>query len=69
LYPRGVIIGTTRAVHFRVLMSPFTRVRAAVNRVPTDLMLEYYVQRASAGLIISEARTKLAVSFMSDPFI
>jgi 2,4-dienoyl-CoA reductase-like NADH-dependent reductase (Old Yellow Enzyme family) len=53
----------------RVLMSPFTRARATVDRVPTDLMLEYYVQRASAGLIISEARTKLAVSFTSDPFI
>jgi NADH:flavin oxidoreductase/NADH oxidase family protein len=39
----------------RVLMSPLTRARATVDRVPTDLMLEYYVQRASAGLIISEA--------------
>jgi 2,4-dienoyl-CoA reductase-like NADH-dependent reductase (Old Yellow Enzyme family) len=39
----------------RVLMAPLTRSRATEDRVPTDLMLEYYVQRASAGLIISEA--------------
>jgi hypothetical protein len=39
----------------RVLMAPMTRSRATEDRVPTDLMLEYYVQRASAGLIISEA--------------
>src|SRR5258708_44876 len=39
----------------RVLMSPLTRSRATEDRVPTDLMLEYYVQRASAGLIITEA--------------
>jgi 2,4-dienoyl-CoA reductase-like NADH-dependent reductase (Old Yellow Enzyme family) len=39
----------------RVLMSPLTRARATEDRIPTDLMLEYYVQRASAGLIISEA--------------
>lgn len=38
----------------RIFMAPLTRCRAP-ERVPTDLMLEYYVQRASAGLIISEA--------------
>jgi len=39
----------------RILMAPLTRCRAGAGRVPTDLMREYYVQRASAGLILSEA--------------
>lgn len=39
----------------RVIMAPLTRSRAAEGFVPTPLMAEYYVQRASAGLIISEA--------------
>ena len=39
----------------RVVMSPLTRSRATDTRVPTDLMVQYYAQRASAGLIISEA--------------
>ena len=39
----------------RVVMAPLTRSRATVDRVPTAMMAEYYAQRASAGLIISEA--------------
>ena len=39
----------------RVVMAPLTRCRAAAGRVPTALMAEYYRQRASAGLILSEA--------------
>ena len=39
----------------RIWMAPLTRGRAARDHVPTDLMAEYYSQRASAGLIISEA--------------
>lgn len=39
----------------RILMAPLTRGRATRNHVPTDLMIEYYTQRASAGLIITEA--------------
>lgn len=39
----------------RIVMSPLTRARAADGRVPTELNAEYYAQRASAGLIISEA--------------
>ncbi len=38
----------------RVVMAPMTRSRAGDGDVPTDLMREYYRQRASAGLIISE---------------
>jgi len=39
----------------RVVMAPMTRSRAEnAGTVPNDLMVEYYSQRASAGLIISE---------------
>jgi N-ethylmaleimide reductase len=39
----------------RILMAPLTRGRATREHVPTPIMAEYYGQRASAGLIISEA--------------
>jgi len=39
----------------RIVMAPLTRCRASVGRVPNALMAEYYVQRASAGLILTEA--------------
>jgi len=39
----------------RILMAPLTRGRATVDGVPTPLMVEYYTQRAAAGLIITEA--------------
>ena len=39
----------------RVLMAPLTRARADADGVPQPLMVEYYRQRADAGLIISEA--------------
>lgn len=39
----------------RILMSPLTRGRATQEHVPTPIMADYYRQRASAGLIISEA--------------
>jgi 2,4-dienoyl-CoA reductase-like NADH-dependent reductase (Old Yellow Enzyme family) len=39
----------------RIIMAPLTRCRCSDGRVPNDLMAEYYRQRASAGLIISEA--------------
>src|SRR3546814_11057143 len=38
----------------RVLMAPLTRARATRDHVPTPIMADYYRQRASAGLIISE---------------
>lgn len=38
----------------RIVMAPMTRSRAGDGDVPTDLHVEYYRQRASAGLIISE---------------
>ncbi|MBN8846563.1 MULTISPECIES: alkene reductase [unclassified Sphingomonas] len=39
----------------RIIMAPLTRTRATEGHVPTELMIEYYRQRAGAGLIISEA--------------
>ena len=39
----------------RILMAPLTRSRAGESRMPNDLMLKYYEQRASAGLILTEA--------------
>ena len=39
----------------RILMAPLTRGRATREAVPTTIMADYYAQRASAGLIISEA--------------
>ena len=39
----------------RVVLAPLTRSRAGDSRVPNALMAEYYVQRASAGLILTEA--------------
>lgn len=38
----------------RIVMAPMTRARASDDGVPTSLMKQYYAQRASAGLIISE---------------
>ncbi|GAA2620937.1 alkene reductase [Streptomyces tubercidicus] len=45
----------------RIAMAPMTRTRAGAGRVPTDLTAEYYAQRASAGLIISESIQPSAV--------
>ena len=39
----------------RILMAPLTRARATRDHVPVPIMADYYAQRASAGLIISEA--------------
>ena len=39
----------------RVVMAPMTRSRAGAGEVPGDLAARYYSQRASAGLIITEA--------------
>jgi 2,4-dienoyl-CoA reductase-like NADH-dependent reductase (Old Yellow Enzyme family) len=38
----------------RVLMSPLTRGRSTNEHVPTDIMIDYYRQRAGAGVIITE---------------
>lgn len=43
------------ALPSRVVMAPMTRARAGHEGVPTRLMARYYAQRATAGLIITEA--------------
>jgi N-ethylmaleimide reductase len=47
-------IGRTELAN-RVIMAPLTRNRASEGNVPNELMRTYYRQRATAGLIISEA--------------
>ena len=55
----------------RIVLAPLTRCRASAGRVPNDLMRDYYVQRASAGLILSEATsvTAMGVGYPDTPGI
>ncbi|WP_372782230.1 alkene reductase [Phenylobacterium sp.] len=55
----------------RIVMAPLTRSRSGVERTPGPLVAEYYAQRASAGLIISEATsvTPLGVGYADTPGI
>ena len=55
----------------RIFMAPLTRCRASAGRVPNTLMRDYYVQRASAGLILSEATavTPTGVGYPDTPGI
>lgn len=39
----------------RIIMAPMTRARGTQDHLPTLMMIDYYAQRATAGLIISEA--------------
>lgn len=48
-----VQLGVCRLAN-RIVMAPLTRCRARADGTPTALMIEYYAQRASAGLIIAE---------------
>ena len=55
----------------RILLAPLTRTRASVEHLPNDLMAEYYAQRASGGLLITEC-TMVAPNtsaFMAEPGI
>ena len=45
----------------RFVMAPLTRNRAGEGQAPTELNAEYYGQRASAGLIITEGTQQSAV--------
>ena len=55
----------------RIIMAPLTRCRTDDNRVPTDLMTKYYSQRASAGMIITEATSisPMGVGYPNTPGI
>ena len=55
----------------RVIMAPLTRSRSGAERIPGPLVAEYYAQRASAGLIITEATcvTPMGVGYADTPGI
>lgn len=55
----------------RIIMAPLTRCRADEGRIPNALIAEYYAQRASAGLILSEATsvTPMGVGYPHTPGI
>lgn len=55
----------------RIFMAPLTRARAGAQRLPNPLMAQYYAQRASAGLIFSEATsvTPMGVGYADTPGI
>src|SRR5262245_1251349 len=55
----------------RVVLAPLTRTRASAGRVPNALMAEYYRQRASAGLMLTEATsvTPMGVGYPDTPGI
>jgi 2,4-dienoyl-CoA reductase-like NADH-dependent reductase (Old Yellow Enzyme family) len=55
----------------RFVMAPLTRSRAGAERVPNLMMAQYYSQRASAGMIISEATSvsPMGVGYANTPGI
>ena len=55
----------------RIIMAPLTRCRASTGRVPNAMMAEYYGQRASFGMILSEATSisPLGVGYPNTPGI
>lgn len=55
----------------RIIMAPLTRARAGVERLPNPLMAHYYRQRASAGMILTEATsvTPMGVGYADTPGI
>ena len=65
-----IVIGDLRLPN-RLIMAPLTRCRAGERRVPNALMAEYYAQRATAGLIVSEATsvTPMGVGYAGTPGI
>jgi len=65
-----LVLGDLRLPN-RIMMAPLTRSRAGAARVPNALMAEYYRQRASAGLILTEATsvTPMGVGYADTPGI
>jgi N-ethylmaleimide reductase len=55
----------------RIAMAPMTRGRAGQERVANELMAEYYYQRSSAGLLITEATviSKQGIGWIDSPGI
>ena len=67
---KPITMGDLRLAN-RVFMAPLTRCRASAGRVPNALMRDYYTQRASAGLILSEATSvsPMGVGYPNTPGI
>lgn len=63
-----LIVGDWR-LPSRIVLAPLTRTRASAGRVPNVLMAEYYRQRASAGLMLTEATsvTPMGVGYPDTP--
>lgn len=61
-----VVLGS-QTLRNRLAMAPMTRSRADVNGIVSDLTVLYYTQRASAGLIISEA-VNISQQALGSPF-
>ncbi|QGJ70354.1 Flavoprotein NADH-dependent oxidoreductase [Planctomycetales bacterium 10988] len=55
----------------RIVLAPLTRGRAGEERIPNEVMAEYYVQRSSAGLMITEATSisEQALGWIESPGI
>lgn len=55
----------------RIIMAPLTRARAGSARIPNALMADYYSQRATAGLILTEATSvdPMGVGYANTPGI
>ena len=55
----------------RILLAPLTRTRADAGHMPNALMAEYYAQRASGGLLITECTmiTEGTSAFIAEPGI
>ena len=55
----------------RIIMAPLTRLRGTPDHIPTPIIAEYYAQRASAGLILSEGTpvSPLGVGYAQVPGI
>ena len=55
----------------RILLAPLTRTRAGMEHLPNDLMAEYYSQRATGGLLITECTMVMpnTSAFVAEPGI
>ena len=64
-------LGGSLQLKNRVVMAPLTRARSGSDRIPNAVMTEYYRQRASAGLIISEATvvSEMGIGWVNTPGI
>ncbi|WP_339773511.1 alkene reductase [uncultured Paraglaciecola sp.] len=66
----SIQLGNTQLAN-RIIMAPLTRARASDGHMPNQMMATYYQQRASAGLIITEATMITAgnSAFVNEPGI